>query len=135
MSVITVGCAIYALSFNWFFQPNNISMGGFTGIAQIIKVVRGQIGDAGHHISLHRHQIMAVADPDGVQTGWYSPGLLADYWDMREYLDDPSGMGPALYHSAPQRIAIAHSDPLTALWTRRLLLGLWSRGIPFFIRR
>ena len=27
----------------------------------------------------------------------YSPGLLADYWDMREYLDDPSGMGPALY--------------------------------------
>ena len=26
--VITVGCAIYALSFNWFFQPNNISMGG-----------------------------------------------------------------------------------------------------------
>lgn len=35
--VITVGCAIYALSFNWFFQPNNISMGGFTGIAQIIN--------------------------------------------------------------------------------------------------
>ena len=27
----------------------------------------------------------------------YSPGLLADYWDTREYLDDPSGMGPALY--------------------------------------
>ena len=35
--VITVGCAIYALSFNWFFQPNNISMGGFTGIAQIVN--------------------------------------------------------------------------------------------------
>ena len=35
--VITVGCAIYALSFNWLFQPNNISMGGFTGIAQIIN--------------------------------------------------------------------------------------------------
>ena len=35
--VITLGCAIYALSFNWFFQPNNISMGGFTGIAQIIN--------------------------------------------------------------------------------------------------
>lgn len=35
--VITVGCAIYALSFNWFFQPNRISMGGFTGIAQIVN--------------------------------------------------------------------------------------------------
>ncbi len=33
---ILLGCAIYALSFNWFFQPNNISMGGFTGIAQIL---------------------------------------------------------------------------------------------------
>lgn len=33
--IITLGCAIYALCFNWFFQPNNISMGGFTGIAQI----------------------------------------------------------------------------------------------------
>ena len=33
--VITLGSAIYALSFNWFFQPNNISMGGFTGVAQI----------------------------------------------------------------------------------------------------
>ena len=35
--VITLGCAIYALSFNWFFAPNNISMGGFTGIAQILN--------------------------------------------------------------------------------------------------
>lgn len=35
--VITLGCALYALCFNWFFQPNNISMGGFTGVAQIIN--------------------------------------------------------------------------------------------------
>ena len=35
--VIVLGCAIYAVSFNWFFQPNNISMGGFTGVAQIIN--------------------------------------------------------------------------------------------------
>ncbi len=34
--IITLGCALYALCFNWFFQPNNISMGGFTGVAQII---------------------------------------------------------------------------------------------------
>lgn len=32
---ITLGCALYALCFNWFFQPNNISMGGFTGVGQI----------------------------------------------------------------------------------------------------
>lgn len=35
--VITLGCAIYALSFNWFFAPNNISMGGFTGVSQILN--------------------------------------------------------------------------------------------------
>ena len=34
--MITLGSALYALAFNWFFQPNNISMGGFTGVAQII---------------------------------------------------------------------------------------------------
>ena len=34
--MITVGCAIYAVAFNWFFQANGISMGGFTGISQII---------------------------------------------------------------------------------------------------
>ena len=33
--VITLGCAIYAVSFQWFFQPNNIAMGGFTGVGQI----------------------------------------------------------------------------------------------------
>lgn len=35
--MITLGCALYALCFNWFFQPNNISMGGFTGVAQIVN--------------------------------------------------------------------------------------------------
>lgn len=35
--MITLGCALYALSFNWFFQPNNIAMGGFTGVGQIVN--------------------------------------------------------------------------------------------------
>lgn len=35
--VITLGCALYAVCFNWFFQPNNISMGGFTGVSQILN--------------------------------------------------------------------------------------------------
>ncbi len=36
-AVITLGCAIYALGFNAFFQPNNLAMGGFTGVAQIVN--------------------------------------------------------------------------------------------------
>ena len=35
--MIVLGCALYALCFNWFFQPNSIAMGGFTGLAQIIN--------------------------------------------------------------------------------------------------
>lgn len=36
-SLITFGALIYALSFNWFFQPNHIAFGGLTGIAQILN--------------------------------------------------------------------------------------------------
>ncbi len=36
-AMIVVGSAIYAVGFNWCFQPNGISMGGFTGISQIIN--------------------------------------------------------------------------------------------------
>ena len=35
--VITLGSALYALSFNWCFQPNHMAFGGFTGAAQIIN--------------------------------------------------------------------------------------------------
>ena len=35
--VITLGSALYALSFNWCFQPNNMAFGGFTGAGQIIN--------------------------------------------------------------------------------------------------
>lgn len=35
--IIILGCAVYAVSFNIFYQPNAISMGGFTGISQIIN--------------------------------------------------------------------------------------------------
>ena len=34
--IITLGAAIYAVGFVWFFQPNEIASGGLTGIAQII---------------------------------------------------------------------------------------------------
>lgn len=35
--VITAGCLLYAFAFNCFFQTNNLAMGGFTGIAQVIN--------------------------------------------------------------------------------------------------
>ena len=35
-AVITLGCALYALAFDWFYAPNDLTCGGFTGVAQII---------------------------------------------------------------------------------------------------
>lgn len=35
--LILISAVIYAIAFNCFFDPNEISMGGFTGIAQIIN--------------------------------------------------------------------------------------------------
>lgn len=36
-SVITISCLLYAFAFNCFFQPNNLAMGGFTGLAQVLN--------------------------------------------------------------------------------------------------
>lgn len=35
--LIIVGSALYALAFNWGFEPNGIAFGGVTGIAQLIN--------------------------------------------------------------------------------------------------
>ena len=35
--IITLACVLYALSFNWFYAPNDFTVGGFTGISQIIN--------------------------------------------------------------------------------------------------
>lgn len=35
-AMITLGCVIYALSFDWFVAPNRFAMGGVTGLAQIL---------------------------------------------------------------------------------------------------
>ena len=32
--IITASCALYAVGFNWMFDPNHISVGGFTGLAK-----------------------------------------------------------------------------------------------------
>lgn len=37
-AVITVGCAVYALGFCWGCAPAHLSIGGFTGIAQVLNV-------------------------------------------------------------------------------------------------
>ncbi len=34
---VTLACVLYALSFDWFYAPNAFTVGGFTGIAQIIN--------------------------------------------------------------------------------------------------
>lgn len=35
-AIITVSCLLYAFAFNCFFQSNNLAIGGFTGIAQVL---------------------------------------------------------------------------------------------------
>lgn len=37
--IIVLGCLVFALSFDWFFAPNQIAMGGLTGLAQIFNFV------------------------------------------------------------------------------------------------
>ncbi len=34
--MILLGAALYALAFDWFFEPNGIAFGGVTGLAQIV---------------------------------------------------------------------------------------------------
>ena len=36
-AIITVGCLLYSFAFNCFFESNNLAMGGFTGIAQVLN--------------------------------------------------------------------------------------------------
>ncbi len=35
--IITLGAAIFAVGFVWFYQPNDIASGGLTGLAQVIN--------------------------------------------------------------------------------------------------
>lgn len=42
-AMITLSCALYAVGFNWCFDPNHLSVGGFTGVAQIINFFIPQI--------------------------------------------------------------------------------------------
>ena len=37
--LITASGALYAVAFCWFYQPNSISAGGFTGISQILNYI------------------------------------------------------------------------------------------------
>ena len=38
-AAIALGSLIFALGFDWFFAPNQIAMGGVTGLAQVINVL------------------------------------------------------------------------------------------------
>lgn len=35
--IITVGCVLYSITFTVFFHSNNLAMGGFTGLAQVLN--------------------------------------------------------------------------------------------------
>ena len=37
--IITLGAVIYALAFDWFVDPNQLAMGGVTGLAQIVNAL------------------------------------------------------------------------------------------------
>lgn len=36
-AIITLSCLLYAFAFNCFFETNNLAMGGFTGVAQVLN--------------------------------------------------------------------------------------------------
>lgn len=38
-TVITVGSLIFAVAFDWFFVPNQVGMGGVTGLAQVVNAL------------------------------------------------------------------------------------------------
>lgn len=38
-TIIALGSLIFSLAFNWFFEPNQVAMGGVTGLAQVINAV------------------------------------------------------------------------------------------------
>lgn len=40
---ITLGSVLYALGFCWFYAPNKLCMGGFTGFAQVISLLLPQV--------------------------------------------------------------------------------------------
>ena len=42
--IISLGCVLYAIGFDWFFVPNNIAYGGVTGIAQMLHVALPMVG-------------------------------------------------------------------------------------------
>lgn len=38
-AIVALGSVIFALAFDWFFAPNQVAMGGITGLAQVIKAL------------------------------------------------------------------------------------------------
>ncbi len=56
--IITLGALIYALAFDWFVAPNQIAMGGVTGLAQIVNAL---VPVAAGGRADHRDQCAAVS--------------------------------------------------------------------------
>ena len=37
--IIALGSVLFGLAFDWFFDPNQVAMGGITGLAQVINAL------------------------------------------------------------------------------------------------
>ena len=46
--VIALSCLLYAVTFQWFFDTNNLAMGGFTGIVQVLNHYSDTHSSSGH---------------------------------------------------------------------------------------
>ena len=102
--VITLGCALYALCFNWCFQPNNISMGGFTGDHQPLL----------SHLPHRRHGHRAEYPPvlsGGAPAGGAAAGLVPVRHE-RGVADDrrPGGDIHLPAHGAPAGVHLRRGD-------------------------
>ncbi len=42
--IISAGCVLYAIGFDWFYDPNGIAYGGLTGIGQMLHLVLPMVG-------------------------------------------------------------------------------------------
>lgn len=87
--IITASCALYAVGFNWMFDPNHISVGGFTGLGQIINYLA-----AGRHRH-HRHHPQRAAVRAGLAVHRQGFPVLLYLCHGRQLPDDRRSGGGA----------------------------------------
>ena len=109
-AVIAVGSIIYALAFDWLFAPNQVAVGGITGLAQVINALVPALSVGGLTILMNIPLFLL---------GWRLIGF---------HLLAPSLFSMALSSVAIDAIAAAHAfapvDPMLAALCGGALMGL-----------